>query len=230
MREIDEGNGWKIREILDPSSRKRHTQYFFQRKRAPRIQLVDKVSRQLAGYTLIEKDLRNVLAWLEEISRLVPPEGRSGKSVLSGDRAIFNLVKGLYVASLTFYGKCFTKCEGRGIKLEQRIIDEPFLEAHRGVMHMRHNFAAHSGADNFEEVKIALVLHPNKQSLDPPRLFRELMQPDLAEESGEEKRFVELVEHVRSKVLQKASALEKRIFEKEVMPKGKLYWYRRAKK
>lgn len=229
MREKDEGNGWSLREILDPNTNKRHTQYFYKRKRAPRIELKDKVSQQLAAYTLIEKDLRNVLVWLDEIDRLHPVANRKGKSQIADDRVVFNVVKGLYVAALSFYGKCYTSCEGRRTKLEATQLNDEYQDAHKSVMHMRHNFAAHSGAENFEEVKIALVLYPNKKSDEQPRLYRELMQPDFMDSSDEDKSFKDLVNHVRNKVLDKIEKLEERIFEKEIAPKGKEYWYKKGK-
>lgn len=72
MRKVKQEDGWDVHEILDPNQIKIITKYFHKRKRAPRIELKDKISQQLAGYTLIEKDLRNVLVWLEEIEPTSP--------------------------------------------------------------------------------------------------------------------------------------------------------------
>lgn len=231
MKEIDYGDGWKIREIIEPEvdSVKRHTQYFYKRKRAPRIELRGKIAKQLAGYALIEKDLRSVATWLNEIEKLHSRKNIDKTVQIAADREVFNLIKGLYVAALTFYGKCFTQCEGRRVKLQKSIIDEKYLEMHDEVMSMRHNFAAHSGADSFEEVKIALVLYPNKNFEKLPMIYRELTQADFRD-SRDDETFLQLVGHVRSKVIDKARQIEERIYEKEVLPKGKDYWYRVAKK
>lgn len=227
MRKVKKEGGWEVHEILEPTQVKRITNYFYKRKKASRIELKDKISQQLAGYTLIEKDLRNVLVWLEAIDQLHLEEYRR-TSQISPDRKTYNLVKGLYVAALTFYGKCFTTCEGRRIKLEKKILEEKYWGRHDEIMHMRNNFAAHSGADNFEEVKIALVLYPNKRSNEKPKLFRELMQPDFSDDPNIP--FTEVVKSLRLAVLRKISQIEDSIYEKEIFPKGKLYWYEKANK
>ena len=231
MREIKQPNGWKIREILEPTTGRRVNQYFYKHNRAPRIQLESKLAKQLAGYTLIEKDLRNVIVWLSEIDELISDEKKSSKSIqISPNRETYNIVKGLYVAALTFYGKCFTRCEGRRVKLEKNIVSEKYLPTHDDVIHMRHNFAAHSGADSFEEVKIALVLHPKKRSNMKPEIFRELSQADFKDSSDDEKRFLHLAEHIRDKVIEKIHLVTDKIYESDIAPKGKEYWYKKAKK
>ncbi|MCP4230912.1 MAG: hypothetical protein GY771_12315, partial [bacterium] len=171
----------------DPRTGDRRNQYFFKRNRAPRVELKSKLAQQLAGYTLIEKDLRNVITWLNEIDKLHPYDEYVEKGAqISFDRETYNIVKGLYVASLTFYGKCFTSCDGRKLKLKRSFLGEQYRSAHDEVMHMRHNFAAHSGADSFEEVKIALVLHLKKRSNEIPEIYRELSQADFRDDPNEE--------------------------------------------
>lgn len=104
---------------------------------------------------------------------------------------------------------------------------DTFQETHENIMHMRHNFAAHSGADNFEEVKIALVLPPNKNSAESPRIYTELMQPDFSEDS--ENKFIDLAKHVHSAVQAKTDKVRDKIYEKEIFSKGKMYWYKKSK-
>mgnify|MGYP000341983542 CR=1 FL=1 len=220
-------NSWEIHEIFEPDTKARYNKYFHKRKRAPRIELDSKLSQQLAAYTLIEKDLRNVLAWLGEIEKM-DPNGNVSPSGIGNDRNTFNLIKGLYVGALTIYGKCFTSCDGRRLKLQKKVMDKEFRELHEHVMHMRHNFAAHSGSDNFEEVKVVLVLYPNQRSNDKPFIYRELMQPDYIETT--EIRFIDLVKHLQSKVNEKIKVVTDKIFEDEVATKGKDFWYKRANK
>ena len=228
MREINRPDGWTIQEILEKETGNRLTRYFYKRKRAPRVQLDSKVAQQLAAYTLIDKDLRNVIVWLSEIEKLHSREKFKGCHI-SQDREIYNIVKSLYVASLTFYGKCFTSCEGRKLKLEKSLVDTNFLKTHDDVIHMRNNFSAHSGTDSFEEVKIALVLNPKIKSNMKPEIFRELCQADFKDSDNDDLRFLRLVEHVQVKVAYKINSLIERIYEKEILPKGKEYWYSRAK-
>lgn len=229
-RDIDKENGWIIREIIEPGANERHTHYFYRKKRAPRIELNSILAQQLAGYVLIEKDLRNVMIWLDEVERIYPQEERPKESIISPDRERFNIIKALTVAALSFYGKSFSKCDGRRAQLHRKNINEEFREAHDDVMRRRHHFAAHSGADKFEEVRIALVLYPSKKSDDLPEVFKELTQPDLWDDTSVDITFPNLVKHVRGMVMEKMHKLEKRLLYDEILSHGKEYWYKKAKK
>lgn len=230
VRELNKGNGWKIREVIGDTVTERQTFYYYKGKLAPRIQLKSKLAEQLGGYSLIDKDLRNVLAWLQTIDDLFPENTRPYETVISSDRKTFNTVKGLFVASITFYGKCFTQCEGRRVKLEKKIMDANFYDEHEELIKLRHNFAAHSGAEKCEDVKIALVLPPKISSNEQPEIYREISQPDLyMSEKDDEVTFRKLVEHVREKVVEKMNLLANKILLEEVAPQGKEYWYKQAK-
>jgi hypothetical protein len=231
MKESDKGDGWKVQETIDPKTGESHRRYLYKNKKAPRALITSKLAQQLAGYTLIEKDLRNILIWLDEIDTIFPQSERPNVVSLSPDRERFNIIKGLYVAALTFYGKCFATCEGRKIKLDRKFVDDAYKEAHDHTINMRNNFAAHSGADSFEEVKVALVLYPNKRTNRNPILYKELMQPDaFLTDPEDEIGFKEVTEHLQGKVLDKMSQLTNKIMTEEVGPKGKEHWYRLAKK
>lgn len=214
-------DGWIIEEIYDPN-KGRYNKYYYGKKAAPVVRMVDKISQQYAAYTLIEKDLRSVIFWLQEIDRMKPS---NAERIKAPDK--MNLVKGLFVAALTFYGKCFTSCEGRKTKLEAKIIPEGFKETHELAMKLRHNFAAHSGAENFEDVRVSLVLHPDKNSDVKPKLFSEMMQTDFL--SGEGFPFLGLVEALQTLVLDKRNQVGDVVLETIVRPEGKKYWYQKAK-
>ncbi|MEH6566819.1 MAG: hypothetical protein V7756_15930 [Halopseudomonas sp.] len=95
--------------------------YTHKGKQCKAIPLSSKLCNQLAGYTLIEKDLRSALIWLDEIEKRhnESPKDPSHRFGYGTNRENYTIIKGLFVALLTFYGKCFTKCEGRPVKLEK---------------------------------------------------------------------------------------------------------------
>jgi hypothetical protein len=130
----------------------------------------------------------------------------------------------LFVAALTFYGKAFSQCEGRRIKLDRKQLDAAFHEAHDSAISFRNNFAAHSGAQFLERSEIALVLPPKAKREVVPRVFREMTQPDYAVEREGQVSFSALVGHARSLALRKISELPDRILSEEVLPKGYAYW------
>ena len=220
---------WKVNEFIEAKSGKIHRQYSYKGKPCKRIVLDSPIAKQLAGYVLLEKDLRSAAIWLEEIERI------RGSDVLldqkgsrrSIDRDRYNLVKGLFVAALTFYGKAFAQCEGRRVKLERRQLSEAFHEAHDEAIEFRNNFAAHSGAKLIEKAEIALALPPKSKREIVPRIYREMSQPDYAMVEVGEKSFKELLEHVRAIPLRKIAELQDKILKEEVLPKGYAYWLKK---
>lgn len=220
---------WVVNEFLDKSSGKVYRRYTYKRKPCIRVVLNSKLSQQLAGWTLIEKDLRSVGVWLNEIAaRHTEVPKRKGESYgHSRDRETYNLIKGLFVAALTFYGKCFSKCEGRPVKMERAQLEERFRVLHDECISYRHNFAAHSGAAKIESVEITVVFPEKLRSGVAPRIYHELFQPDLAWPSGDEVTFQQLVEHARGIAKAKISRLSEKILNEEVLPKGYDYWRKR---
>lgn len=214
-------DGWTIIETYIPG-KGLNNEYLYCGEPAPSVQMTDKISEQYGAYSLIEKDLRSVIFWLQEIENLKPEDLDRWKKPEK-----MNLVKGLFVAALTFYAKCFTSCEGRRVKLEKSIFDADDLKVHEHLMSLRHNFAAHSGAEGFEEVKVSLALHPDIESNMRPNLYSELSQPDYI--SGEQLAFKALAEKLRKMVFEKRANVGDKVLEKIVAPKGKKYWYEQAK-
>lgn len=215
-----------VKHFVDRATGKTYRRYTYKRRPCTRVQIQSRLSDQLAGYTLIEKDLRNVLVWLAEIeSRHNEGPLRDGESYANGaDRANYTMVKGLFVASLTFYGKCFSKCEGRPVKLERAQLDASYHRLHDECISYRHNFAAHSGAKKLEHVEIALVYPVKHSDKVPFKLYRELHQPDLFWPKQGQISLTQLVEHVRSKVLDKIERLAQKVTDEDIIKKAKALW------
>lgn len=214
-------DGWTIEETYTPKKGLKN-KYFYRGKEAPLVSMTDKISQQYAAYTLIEKDLRSVVFWLEEIEKLSPDQI---ERIKNPDK--MNLVKGLFVAALTFYGKCFTSCEGRKVKLERKQLSEDQQVVHDQIMELRHNFAAHSGAENFEDVKVTLALHPKIKSNMKPMLYSELYQPDYI--FTDKVDFKKLVLALRESIRNKRTSVGEVVLEKVVAQKPKKYWYKKSK-
>lgn len=215
---------WSCIDYVDKSNGKFHRIYKYKKKPCRSVYLTSRLSQQLAGYALIEKDIRSSLIWLKEIKSIVGDIDRKkdGNYKVSRDRETFNIVKGLFVAALTFYGKGFTKCNGRPVKLERIQIDEKYRSIHDIAISYRHNFAAHSGAERLETAHIALVV-PDKVKPGrpvPTNLYIEINQPDLAWHTKDnELWFIDLFEHVQQLAKDKIKNLRRKIMEEEVNPK-----------
>lgn len=228
----DTASDWDVVEYVDKETGKVHRIYKYKNKPCKRAYINSRLADQLSGYALIEKDLRSSLIWLREIKTLlgVIDERRGRYTINKNDREKYNIVKGLFVAALTFYGKSFSKCEGRPVKLERSQLAEKYREVHDIAISYRHNFAAHSGAKKLEFVKVALVipdkLKPGKRDI-PYNLYTELFQPDLAWSSGEkEVWFIELFEHAHGVAKEKIEKLKKKILEDEVFPNPPTHFFK----
>lgn len=216
---------FSVREILDRVSGTAYRIYTYKRRPCERVELTSRLAQQLAGYTLIEKDLRSVLAWFDEIEKR-HDEGPVVKGHSYGrgeDRENYILIKGLFVAALTFYGKCFTKCDGRPVKLERAQLEAKFHALHDDCMEYRHNFAAHSGAKKLEHVEVALVF-PKKHKVEVEfMIFRELHQPDVFWPRAGAVPLRELVDHVRGIAQRKIERLGQKIEAEEIIPNAAKY-------
>lgn len=227
-KEKDLGSGWTVQEIISRGMR-HHRRYFLNRRQAFRFEMKGHLQDQWAGLSLIEKDLRNVSIWYRSILKMAPKE-RIDIGSFSQDRETGMMMKGLYVACLASYGKCFSTAEGRKVKLDRSYVDEKFRELHDDTIHLRNNFAAHSGTDSYESVKIALVLPPKKEMHWGPLLFVELLQVDGAFQQDGELSLADLADNVAERVRVKMDKIREKILVEEVLPKGPDYWYRRVKK
>lgn len=213
-------DGWTIKEIVHPDY-EGHNHYYYLGKRAPVVKVgEEKLIKQYAGYTLIEKDLRSVLVWLNEIECLNPEPFTRYKNPQQMD-----LIKGYFVAALTFYGKCFTASKGRGIKYDRVNVPEEYRETHDTIMEMRHNFTAHSGI-GFESVKVSLVLHPDIYSDMEPQLYTELRQPDLHQ--GLITKMIIIVKTLQEQTLKRRKSVGNKFLTEFVRPRGKLFWYQKG--
>lgn len=227
IRKQDKGEGWSVDQFFYEDGT-HHQRYYYKKKRALRVVLDSYTSKQLAGCVLIEKDLRNVLAWLDAIDEIIPYQDRKKGNRISSDRKIYSLVKGLFVACVSFYGKCFTECKGRKVKIEKKDIDVDFHSTHDTIMGLRHNYVAHGGVSEGEFCIVSLVLPPLKYTNVYPKIYTELGQVDLVDFDDNSENFRLLVEHLQVKMQERIRGLHQRIFEKEVIPHGPKFWYRKG--
>ena len=216
---------WSKRSILEPDTGNFYNKYFYKRKPAKRVVVDTPKARILAGYTLIEKDLRSAIIWLNSIIDIYSKDDKTseinGHFKATHNREEFNIVKGLFVAALTFYGKCFASCEGRRVKLEKANLEENFWSEHDNAMEFRHNFAAHSGAKKMESVEVVIAI--DKKNRELPYFSRELKQPD-ALSVKDLQSFVKLFEHAKLFTDKKISTLSEKVYKEDVLEKGPEYW------
>ncbi|WP_420787645.1 hypothetical protein [Shewanella chilikensis] len=194
-----------------------YVRYFYKRKPIPAVLLDSKLSEQLAGYSMIQKDLKTVYNWLESIHNLVPNLSEAkGNFLQAKDRETFNIVKGLFVSSLTFYAKCFTNCPGRRSRLNRNTLSEEYRSAHDEIMLYRNSFAAHSGKEQLEMAKSILIINTKKDY--EIRISQERAQPDYIHPQGEIS-FKRLITHLLEKVSEKQDKVERKLLDEILLNK-----------
>lgn len=220
----DLDDNWSHTFFVDKKTGKKYRIYKYKGHPCKKVVLDSKICDQMAGYALIQKDLKSAIVWMREIDRIQStlPE-IDGEFHYGKERGSYDIIKGLFVASLTFYGKCFSRCDGRPVKLEKKQLDEKYHELHDMGISYRHNFAAHSGAEKLEVARVVLVApKKNKKGKSLPyMMLSEIEQPDLVwNKSGEEVSWVKLFEHVRDIVLKKGQVLNDKVVRDVVEVNG----------
>jgi len=221
------------KEFVNPNTGEVHIQYYWKRNKAPKVEIKGKLPNKMSGLTLIKKDLDNALKWMKLARKLSDSVDdsydKSDSSVfLAKDRERFDNVKALFVASLTFYGKCFTEANGRGASVSRNWLNEEYKELHDFYMNYRHNFAAHSGDSKVELAKSFVLLHPKKKELIPiTPTFR--LQPDAAFSFNGIK-FEDLLVYISNLVAEKYIKLANKIVTELILVKDIDFWIDSAKK
>lgn len=224
---------WLIEEKMGQETHIATRNYYFDGQLCGRVELTDGLAKQFGGYKLIEKDIRNIISWLNHIEILLKPydtkENPQEECLISTDRDTFQVIKGLFVASVTFYGKLFTKANGRKVKLESAwLTTDDLLLFHEELMLLRHTYTAHSGEDSAEISNTVLAVDPIRLRQTPPELFCELTQPDSIGVK-DIAIFKKLLDELHDKVNNKINELGQLILQKEVSEKGIDHLYSKIK-
>ncbi len=176
---------WEVDEIVNKDG-SIGNKYYYKGSPAIKIPLQGQIATKMAGYTLIHHDLRMILCWLQIVIdeyKIVGLDKVKQSIVhITPDhlRDKFDIIKAYMVASISFYGKLFTRAEGRKVKLEKNIFEQnqDLLKMHDEIMMYRHNFSAHSGKEMVEYVEVSLVLDSKKERNTRPFLVRTMDQPN----------------------------------------------------
>ena len=206
----------------DQKTMKGSAKFLINNQECPQILLSSNQAKIFSNFALIKKDLKFCKTALSIASGLAS-DGEELKQV-GGFRPEFDeqsdVLKGMYISFVVTYGKCFTKADGRRVKLELKdtFDDDELKELHLEVMNQRHEYIAHGGKTKFEQVDPIVVLHPDKEMNVTPLLTTQSYH--LVGFNKEEfERYLELVNFVDKKLdvllEKKATAL----YEKEIAPK-----------
>jgi hypothetical protein len=119
-------------------------------KNCPVVPLEGPLPERLKGLSLIREDLKQVDAIFDELG--------------SSESLSIPRQKGLLFGALALYGKCFTEARGRKTTLKAESIfkgaPDELRNRHDWLMRLRHEFVAHGGDSQEEQLKLLLILKP----------------------------------------------------------------------
>jgi hypothetical protein len=124
------------------------------------------LARKYIGYDLINSDLYSAKQWMCLAYKVIDehkkkrPKSKNGQDVFLGCLSDNEgeVLQALFISSVTYYGKCFTKAEGRKIKLEASNIPKEYLDKHEEIINFRNTIAAHSGIGDWDTGKLAKLV------------------------------------------------------------------------
>jgi hypothetical protein len=229
-----DGAGSEITGIIevDPETYEIQNRYYIKDKECKKIILESKQAKNFAAYALIKKDLKFVKKAFSAAAKFASDETDSDSS--NGGvryRAEFDedadILKSLYISGVVTYGKCFTKADGRKVKLEARDVFGPNQskekDLHMEVMTQRHSYLAHGGNTKHERVNAVLVLNPVDKGKPPVLLTEATHTAGFGKNDFEE--LLALAEFVDSRVDEVLETKSNSLFEKEIAPVPIEKWY-----
>jgi hypothetical protein len=233
MRQFNKDPKWEVLEETDKDSNFIKRTFFYNKEKCHKIKLESKFIKNYEGYLLISRDIESIMIWLNLLKEyIIKIYGDKVPDIprirVEGKEASYELTKALYIASITIYGKLFTKAQGRNAKLEDKIFIgcNEFLSFHKELMEQRHNFAAHSGKVKIENANVYLVLDPKKGRNDP-LIISDAVQPESLYVEDIEL-FQKLISFLKTKVDERVKKIYHNL-SSNIAEKGLDFWYSYAK-
>lgn len=189
----------------------------------PKIILESQQAKNFAAYSLIKKDLKFIKKSFEYAMSIA-----SNETDVVGDGVSLryrpevdvdsDILKALYISAVVTYGKCFTKAEGRKVKIDSKNLfkksGNDLILLHEELMTQRHQYLAHGGRTQYEKTNAIVVLHPIKKNATP-LLMTECAHVAAFGKKDFEK-YLELIEFVENFVNEILSEKAKKLYQNEV--------------
>ena len=191
---------WFQKLYINSDGEPRFSYYYKSKVSEPCVvfELKTKIAKQLGGYVLIEKDLRDTLNFLNECIKIFAQKDRPERGIL---------LKGLTRAISITYGKCFAQADGRKLMLNERIISTQNKKFHKDLIMMRNEYVAHAGVSIHEFCRSIFLLPPEKKykkgQIVNPIHTHEISQTVISDDFllNYKQLITEVHEHVNNKIL-----------------------------
>lgn len=217
--------------VIQTGPAKYSVTFTHRRRPVPTIELRGDFAELLFGFSQITSDLNDALAWVTESEQTLKDESPNSEiSALMLDVGGARRARGLFIAALVSYGKCFAESRGRRSRVQKNQLDKKFHAAHEYFMTMRNAYAAHSGIEKFEKSRLYLLIHPKYKKNSIAHLRVEGNKPNLHVAAPDGTLFEDLIKHVSEIALNKKMETRALIAKEHLAPRGLAYWVAMSKK
>ena len=176
----------------------------------PFIEIEPKFKSQFIGYIQIFYDLQFVKKCLVYLSQIY------------NNSELDFIKQTVWESFIIKYAKCFTKAEGRKVKLEANDLyknNSGQMEIHHELMELRHQHIAHGGNSKNEFIDSFFALHPDKIS-PPVGIYHQIKRAFCAGIDNINK-YITVVNALTELVYQKIFLLQFK-YQKELLESNKL--------
>jgi hypothetical protein len=205
---------------LDSSTGDISYNYYFNETECISKEIPSKLAESYIAWDLIAHDLSCAEEWILHAYQLLEPKDKS-KHPKTGDVFIpvdetgkDSIIMSLFISSVTYYGKCFTKAYGTGrkVKLESKDhVPKQLLGVHEKIVGFRNNIAAHSGEGGWDTGKLKLIALPYGEKKPELFIWSELKVINMYDDQDEENNYLGLVQAVKKMAYEKISKIGKQI-------------------
>ena len=230
----------KVEALLDPSgipipgfnsewtfnveSNKYVKEFSFDDQECPSYEVSWKKSDALGRYSLIQKDLKQLMKMASIGANLACDkpdiQGKANGYIFDTDDETSLIRKALYVSLVITYGKCFASASGRRLKLDKSAVfnsdTQNLVVLHEQLIEARNQYVAHGGNTDLESFSVSLVFHPNSNQKIPPIMSVDSYYVNSLSKSSFE-RYQKLFEYLNNFVVNKMNVLYEKVYEEHII-------------
>ncbi|WP_409439224.1 hypothetical protein [Psychromonas sp. GE-S-Ul-11] len=209
---------------LNTDSNKYVKEFYLNNEKCPSYEVSWKKSDTLGRYSLIQKDLKQLMKMASigaELASDTPDiQGENNGYIFDSDDESALIRKSLYISLVITYGKCFASASGRRLKLEKSAVfnteTQDLKVLHEQLIEARNQYIAHGGNTDLESSSVSLVFHPNLSNKVPPAISVDSYYVNSLSKSSF-KRYQKLIEYLNDFVVNKMNVLYEKIYKEHII-------------
>ncbi|WP_160060318.1 hypothetical protein [Psychromonas sp. L1A2] len=209
---------------LNVEANKYIKEFYLNGEKCPSYEVSWKKSEILARYSLIQKDLKQLIEMLSIAINLasdIPDiQGEKNGYIFDSCNETALIRKSLYISLVITYGKCFASANGRRLKLDKSAVfnkeTDDLKVLHEQLIEARNEYIAHGGNTDLESSSVSLVFHPDLRNKVPPIMSIDSYYVNSLSKSSFEK-YQKLIVYLNDFVINKINVLYEKVYEEHII-------------